>query len=79
MNGLVRMEARKKWQNVSVSHQVRQILHPKVFSSYDIVTDDFKARDILWSPDGKGMVLLDKDCFCCAIEVEDPQDGNSSK
>jgi len=37
-----------------------------------IPSAEFKARDIMWSPDGKGMVLLDKDSFCCAIEVEDP-------
>ncbi|PSR83107.1 hypothetical protein PHLCEN_2v5911 [Hermanssonia centrifuga] len=31
----------------------------------------FEARDIKWAPDGKGLVLLDKDTFCCAFEVED--------
>lgn len=38
-----------------------------------IPSAEFRARDILWSPDGKGMILLDKDTFCCAIEVEGPQ------
>lgn len=32
---------------------------------------EFKARDVKWSPDGKGMILFDKDHFCCAIEVDD--------
>lgn len=28
-----------------------------------------------WSPDGKGMALLNKDTFCCAFEVTDaPED-----
>ncbi|KAF7306809.1 ATP-dependent metallopeptidase [Mycena indigotica] len=33
----------------------------------------FETRDIRWTPDGKGVVLLDsKDSlFCCAFEVED--------
>lgn len=24
-----------------------------------------------WSPDGKGIILLSKDKFCCAFEVEE--------
>ncbi|KAI3615147.1 wd repeat-containing protein 8 [Moniliophthora roreri] len=31
----------------------------------------FDTRDLRWAPDGKGMVLLDKDKFCCAFEVEE--------
>ncbi|KAI0080278.1 YVTN repeat-like/Quino protein amine dehydrogenase [Panus rudis PR-1116 ss-1] len=31
----------------------------------------FEVRDIQWAPDGKGLVLLDKQTFCCAFEVED--------
>ncbi|KAI0788631.1 WD repeat-containing protein 8 [Abortiporus biennis] len=31
----------------------------------------FETRDIKWAPDGKGLVLLSKDSFCCAFEVED--------
>ncbi|OAX44364.1 WD repeat-containing protein 8 [Rhizopogon vinicolor AM-OR11-026] len=31
----------------------------------------FETRDIKWAPDGKGLVLLDKEMFCCAFEVED--------
>lgn len=36
-----------------------------------ICTVRFDARDLRWAPDGKGLVLLDKDTFCCAFEVED--------
>ncbi|KAI0814883.1 YVTN repeat-like/Quino protein amine dehydrogenase [Irpex lacteus] len=32
---------------------------------------EFETRDIRWAPDGKGLVLLDKETFCCAFEVED--------
>ncbi|KAI0034262.1 quinon protein alcohol dehydrogenase-like superfamily [Vararia minispora EC-137] len=32
---------------------------------------NFEARDVRWAPDGKGMVLLDKETFCCAFEVEE--------
>lgn len=30
----------------------------------------FSCRDIRWSHDGRGMILLDKDTFCAAFEVE---------
>ncbi|KAH7885892.1 WD repeat-containing protein 8 [Phlebopus sp. FC_14] len=31
----------------------------------------YETRDVRWAPDGKGLVLMDKDTFCCAFEVED--------
>ncbi|KAI5835275.1 YVTN repeat-like/Quino protein amine dehydrogenase [Schizophyllum commune Tattone D] len=31
----------------------------------------FETRNLYWAPDGKGLVLLDKDTFCCAFEVEE--------
>ncbi|KAG2369449.1 WD repeat-containing protein 8 [Suillus spraguei] len=36
----------------------------------------FETRSIKWAPDGKGLVLLDKEVFCCAFEVE--EDGTES-
>lgn len=33
------------------------------------MTARFETRVIRWSPDGKGLALLDKDTFCCAFEV----------
>lgn len=36
-----------------------------------ISLENFEARDVKWAPDGKGIVLLDKDVFCCAFEVEE--------
>ncbi|KAF7799243.1 hypothetical protein EIP86_010475 [Pleurotus ostreatoroseus] len=36
-------------------------------------TEEFETRDLKWSPDGKGLALLDRDVFCCAFEVEDDQ------
>jgi len=32
--------------------------------------EQFDTRAIHWSPDGKGLVLLDRETFCCAFEVE---------
>ncbi|KZT57092.1 YVTN repeat-like/Quino protein amine dehydrogenase, partial [Calocera cornea HHB12733] len=29
----------------------------------------FELKEIAWSPDGNGMLLFDKDTFCCAFEV----------
>lgn len=31
-----------------------------------------------WAPDGKGVVLMDRDTFCCAFEVEDEVDAPSA-
>ncbi|KAI0667380.1 WD repeat-containing protein 8 [Trametes maxima] len=31
----------------------------------------FETRDLRWAPDGKGMILLDRETFCCAFEVEE--------
>ncbi|KII93811.1 hypothetical protein PLICRDRAFT_49829 [Plicaturopsis crispa FD-325 SS-3] len=35
----------------------------------------FDTRDVKWAPDGKGVVLFDKDVFCCAFEVEEGDEG----
>lgn len=34
-------------------------------------TENFETRDLKWAPDGKGIVLLGRDQFCCAFEVEE--------
>ncbi|KAH9968845.1 quinon protein alcohol dehydrogenase-like superfamily [Russula dissimulans] len=31
----------------------------------------FDARDVRWAPDGKGLLLVDRETFCCAFEVEE--------
>lgn len=36
-----------------------------------IPNKNFHLKDVRWTPDGKGLALLDKDTFCCAFEVED--------
>lgn len=36
-----------------------------------ISLENFEARDLKWSPDGKGLILLDKDQYCCAFEVQE--------
>lgn len=32
-------------------------------------TENFETKDLHWAPDGKGLILLGKDQFCCAFEV----------
>ncbi|KAJ3816063.1 WD repeat-containing protein 8 [Lentinula aff. lateritia] len=32
---------------------------------------EFDTRNMSWSRDGKGLILLDKETFCCAFEVEE--------
>ncbi|KAM6494366.1 WD repeat-containing protein 8 [Amanita muscaria] len=36
-----------------------------------IPIEGFKAKDLRWAPDGKGFVLIDRDRFCCAFEIEE--------
>ncbi|KAH9939670.1 YVTN repeat-like/Quino protein amine dehydrogenase [Epithele typhae] len=36
----------------------------------------FETRDVAWAPDGKGMVLFDRETFCCAFEVEEDGQGD---
>jgi hypothetical protein len=33
-------------------------------------SEKFNARDVQWAPDGKGLLLIDRETFCCAFEVE---------
>lgn len=35
-------------------------------------------NDVRWSPDGRGMVLLDSDAFCCAFLVNDEDEEEPS-
>ena len=35
------------------------------------IEQKFEVRDVRWAPDGKGLVLMDKDMFCCAFEVSE--------
>ncbi|KAF5369078.1 hypothetical protein D9758_003053 [Tetrapyrgos nigripes] len=37
----------------------------------------FDTRDIRWAPDGKGLLLMDKDTFCCAFEVVEELEAES--
>lgn len=36
-----------------------------------IPAKNFETRDLKWAPDGKGIVLLGREQFCCAFEVEE--------
>ncbi|KAI5122576.1 hypothetical protein M0805_004793 [Coniferiporia weirii] len=43
-----------------------------------IPAKNFQLRDVRWAPDGKGLLLIDKDVFCCAFEVEDEEDTGTA-
>ncbi|KAF8508111.1 WD repeat-containing protein 8 [Gautieria morchelliformis] len=44
----------------------------------EIAECKFEVRNVKWSPDGKGFVLLDNSAFCCAFEAtEEPQHAPS--
>lgn len=34
----------------------------------------FAAHTLRWAPDGRGLVLMDRETFCCAFEVEEGED-----
>jgi len=53
--------------------QTWSLIVPKVIElSSDLpMVVRFENRVMRWSPDGKGMALLDRDTFCCAFEVTD--------
>lgn len=36
-----------------------------------VSAESFSTKDIKWALDGKGLILLGKDTFCCAFEVEE--------
>ncbi|KAH7108254.1 YVTN repeat-like/Quino protein amine dehydrogenase [Auriculariales sp. MPI-PUGE-AT-0066] len=38
----------------------------------------FAAREVRWAADGKGVMLLDRDVFCCAYEVEEGGEDEQS-
>ncbi|KAG6878628.1 hypothetical protein C0993_001151 [Termitomyces sp. T159_Od127] len=42
-----------------------------VAANHPLTLETFTTRDIRWAPDGKGFVLLDRDQYCCAFEVEE--------
>jgi hypothetical protein len=71
MSGLrtVERERKKKWPSVLGYRAVRGSL--TLFQMLMDFPENFEVKDLRWSPDGKGLVLLDKDTFCCAFEVEE--------
>lgn len=62
------------WQSASAYLQAVSGLFIAETEIYKMVTAKYETRDVRWAPDGKGMVLMDKDRFCCAFEVEDSED-----
>lgn len=64
---------RKKWPNVLEYQPVSTSTVPPERSSKRLLLENFDTRDVRWAPDGKGFVLLDRDQFCCAFEVEDEE------
>ena len=42
-----------------------------VSNAIAFITEQFDTRDFRWSPDGRGLILLDRDSFCCAFQVEE--------
>jgi hypothetical protein len=75
MNGTVSQTMiKKRWRNVSACLQVRvfSLLHFHICTSCLPVCNpgNFETKDLHWAPDGKGVILIGKDNFCCAFEVE---------
>lgn len=62
----------KIWLNVLVFPQVSTLVSALGVSLTAIcdILEGFETRDVKWSPDGKGFILLNKGTFCCGFEVE---------
>ena len=76
MNGCLRMGLRKRWRSVLGYPRVCRILNVFFFPWPRLIatlTEKFETRDLKWAPDGKGLILMDKDVFCCAFEVEEEE------
>lgn len=59
---------------IGVPANSRLLRHPSTIRIIDSSIAKFETRNIKWAPDGKGLVLLDKEMFCCAFEVEEGGD-----
>jgi hypothetical protein len=68
-NGSGKTVRKKRLPSVSEYLPVRTIRFDSTPSNQ--LSEQFDTRSIRWSPDGKGLVLMDKDTFCCAFEVSD--------
>ncbi|KDQ16712.1 hypothetical protein BOTBODRAFT_238662 [Botryobasidium botryosum FD-172 SS1] len=44
-----------------------------------IPAKNFQNKDTRWGPDGKALLLLDKETFCCAFEVDDEDDHGTEE
>jgi len=78
--GRMRRSIVRKWQSVLAFPQVSLYIGRK-FSIHclkcGLRAEKFEVRDARWSPDGKGLILLDHQTFCCAFEATDePQSEN---
>ncbi|KAF9270125.1 YVTN repeat-like/Quino protein amine dehydrogenase [Marasmius fiardii PR-910] len=61
-------EAEKEGESEEVTEEV---VTEEVAECVGVPAKLFDTRDLHWAPDGKGLVLLDRDKFCCAFEVEE--------
>jgi hypothetical protein len=37
--------------------------------------EEIVVRDVRWAPDGRGVLLVDGNAYCCAFEVDDEGQG----
>ncbi|KAJ3734718.1 WD repeat-containing protein 8 [Lentinula guzmanii] len=53
-----------EWENESGEQE-------EIAECIGVPAREFDTRNICWSKDGKGLILMDKETFCCAFEVEE--------
>ena len=70
----MRAGSSKRLRSASECLQVRAFATMVGLRTLIWVVGDFATRDIRWAPDGKGLVLVDKETFCCAFEVEEGEE-----
>ncbi|KIP11638.1 hypothetical protein PHLGIDRAFT_458424 [Phlebiopsis gigantea 11061_1 CR5-6] len=60
-----------EWVGVSEDGEQEEEADSEMAECIGVPAKSFNAREVKWAPDGKGLVLLSKETFCCAFEVED--------
>ncbi|THH10929.1 hypothetical protein EW145_g995 [Phellinidium pouzarii] len=63
-----------EWSSSDTDQGVNENEDEEIAECIGIPAKNFQLRDVRWAPDGKGLLLIDKDVFCCAFEVEDDED-----
>ncbi|KAF9897481.1 hypothetical protein BX616_005522, partial [Lobosporangium transversale] len=58
------------WRNPSA-----ELVGGGIVEAIEVPVENFEVSSLKWCPEGKGLLLLDKDMFCLAFPIEGDDDG----